>query len=73
VGRRMEYAETILLPGKQVRGLRTFDLWVMSVPVIGYVDHNKARVALERALGNPLKRVTGVDWESKFTFGTLRP
>src|ERR1700730_19287702 len=41
----------------------------MSVRVIGYVVDNKARVALERALRNPRKRVVGVEWESKFTFG----
>ena len=41
----------------------------MSVPVYGYVVNNKARVALERALRNPRKRVMGVDWESKLTFG----
>jgi hypothetical protein len=41
----------------------------MSVPVIGYVVHNKARVALERAFRNRGKRVMGVDWESKLTFG----
>src|ERR1700683_5547288 len=41
----------------------------MSVPGIGYVVHNKARVALERALSNPRKRVMGVDRESKWTFG----
>jgi len=41
----------------------------MSVPGIGYVVHNKARVALERAFRNPRKRVMGVDWEFKLTFG----
>ena len=41
----------------------------LGVPVIGYVVHNKARVALERALRNPRKRVMGVDWESNLTFG----
>jgi len=41
----------------------------MSVPVYGYVVHNKARVALERALRNPRERVMGVEWESKLTFG----
>jgi hypothetical protein len=41
----------------------------MSVPVIGYVVHNKARVALERAFRNPRKRVLGVEWESILTFG----
>ena len=40
----------------------------MSVPGIGYVVHNKARVALERALRNPRKRVLGVDRELKSTF-----
>jgi len=35
----------------------------MSVTGIGYTIHNKARVALERALGNLRKRVMGVDWE----------
>ena len=34
---------------------------------IGYVVHNKARVALERALRNPRKRVLGVEWESILT------
>ena len=41
----------------------------MSVTGIGYVIHNKARVALERALGNPWERVLGVEWESILTFG----
>lgn len=41
----------------------------MSVTGIGYVVHNKARVALERALRNPRKRVLGVEWESILTFG----
>jgi uncharacterized protein (DUF433 family) len=41
----------------------------MSVPGTGYVVHNKARVALERAFRNPRKRVLGVDRESKWTFG----
>jgi hypothetical protein len=41
----------------------------MSVPRIGYVVHNKARVALERALSNPRKQAMGVDRESKLTFG----
>ena len=45
----------------------------MSVPGIGYVIHNKARVALERALKNRRQRVTGVDWESKFTLGLYDP
>jgi len=43
----------------------------MSVPVYGYVVNNKARVALERALGNPRKRVIGVEWESKSTIGFM--
>ena len=43
----------------------------MSVPVYGYVVNNKARVALERASRNPRKRVMGVDWESKLTFGFM--
>jgi hypothetical protein len=47
----------------------TFDLWVMSVTGIGYVVHNKARVALERALRNPRKPVMGVERESILTFG----
>jgi hypothetical protein len=41
----------------------------MSVTGIGYVVHNKARVALERALRNPRKRVLGVEWELILTFG----
>gem|GEM_PF-4440317 len=41
----------------------------MSVPVYGYVVNNKARVALERAFRNPRKRVMGVEWELKLTFG----
>jgi hypothetical protein len=43
----------------------------MSVLGFGYVVNNKARVALERALGNPRKRVMGVEWESKSTFGFM--
>jgi hypothetical protein len=43
----------------------------MSVPVIGYVIHNKARVALERALRNRRERVMGVDWESILTLGFM--
>jgi hypothetical protein len=39
------------------------------VPDYGYVVDKKARVALERALRNPRKRVMGVEWESKLTFG----
>jgi hypothetical protein len=40
------------------------------VPGIGYVLHDKARVALERAFRNPRKQVMGVDWELKLTFGS---
>jgi hypothetical protein len=41
----------------------------MSVPAYGYLVNNKAPVALVRALRNPRKRVMGVDWEWKLTFG----
>ena len=41
----------------------------MSVLGFGYVVNNKARVAIERALRNPWKRVMGVEWESILTFG----
>ena len=41
----------------------------MSVTGIGYGVHNKARVALERALRNLRKRVLGVEWELILTFG----
>jgi len=45
----------------------------MSVPGIGYVIDNKARVALERALRNRRKRILGVEWESILTFGLMPP
>ena len=43
----------------------------MSVLGFGYVVNNKARVAIERALSNPWKRVLGVEWELILTFGFI--